>query len=624
MELVWLLAAFLVPLVLNPWGSSAFDLPKAALVLMLALLAGPMALRRTSRPSTPIAPSSVPSPLIWPVLGFGATLVLATFFSINPTLSFWGGHARQQGLLIQLAVLGLFMAVAFGLHTHTQAERLLNVLAWGGAPVTLYGLWQAVGPDPLQWQSDAISSVLSTLGRPNFLASYLVIIIPVTLRCLLRTAWHWQYGLLLSGQLACLALTGVRSAWAGLVIAGLVFIVIRLISANRTSLALGIAATTVAATAVATGVVLARADEGSVSARWTIWRASLPLILRRPWLGYGPETTRAVFAPAYPPQLVYYQGRGVVVDRLHNMWLDTALTSGIAGVMALGGLWVTSGWLVWRNVRTGDQTVQLTWATLAAALSGHFVDMQAGVETVTSTTVAWLLLGLVAALGRGLLPAWGTYMQSCQDAPIPDAGETGHELTGRIKGWLPVVVPASVTVVLIGLLCARPLLADVAAWQALNGSLAANERPAAAERAVALWPVSGEYRRLLAGQLLALGDVAAAERQLATAAALEPTDAVVWALQGDLLAHHGYLAPAEAAYRRALELAPTIGLTHRALGIVLLRQGRLAEGIVALERAVDLDATDGVAFYHLARAYEAQGNEDGAAWAWRQALRWGY
>jgi O-antigen ligase len=81
----------------------------------------------------------------------------------------------------------------------------------------------------------------------------------------------------------------------------------------------------------------------------TIWRAGLPLVAQRPWFGYGPETTRAVFATVYPPQLVYYQGRDVVVDRAHNLWLDLALPAGAAGVVTLGALLAATGRQVWRG-----------------------------------------------------------------------------------------------------------------------------------------------------------------------------------------------------------------------------------------------------------------------------------
>ena len=50
----------------------------------------------------------------------------------------------------------------------------------------------------------------------------------------------------------------------------------------------------------------------------------LPLLAQRPLLGYGPDTLELVFPAVYPPELVYYQGRGILVDRAHNLLLDWA------------------------------------------------------------------------------------------------------------------------------------------------------------------------------------------------------------------------------------------------------------------------------------------------------------
>ncbi len=57
---------------------------------------------------------------------------------------------------------------------------------------------------------------------------------------------------------------------------------------------------------------------GSEAARLTIWRATLTLLPQRLALGFGPETMFQAFAPVFPPELVYYQGRHLLVDRAHN------------------------------------------------------------------------------------------------------------------------------------------------------------------------------------------------------------------------------------------------------------------------------------------------------------------
>ena len=107
-------------------------------------------------------------------------VILATVLSVNPRTSLWGSYERRQGLLTLGAYVALFLLTATGLRTRAQAERLLTAIVWGSAPVIVYALLQAAAVDPLMWRTDAASPVLSTIGRANFLGSYLVLALPLT------------------------------------------------------------------------------------------------------------------------------------------------------------------------------------------------------------------------------------------------------------------------------------------------------------------------------------------------------------------------------------------------------------------------------------------------------------
>jgi superkiller protein 3 len=188
-------------------------------------------------------------------------------------------------------------------------------------------------------------------------------------------------------------------------------------------------------------------------------------------------------------------------------------------------------------------------------------------------------------------------------------------------------VPTGAVLALVGLICLRPLMADMAYWRSQQNTPSLEGRLAAGKGAVQLWPLEPQYRQGLAWVLVQGGEFAAADAQLAIADQLSPSDPQVWAARGELYAIWGDLesaryGQAEAAYRQALELAPNVATYHTALGLVLARQGRLVEGAVALERAVGLDATDGMAYGHLADLYLALGRDREAAWARREAARW--
>ncbi len=632
LEALWLTAAVAVPLLVNPWGANAFELPKSLLLRALVLLMALAALLRAAETHS-WHPRDLP-PLTGPALALGLVLALATLVSVNPRASLWGSYERQQGLLTLVALLALCLLCAAHLRTREQFERLWGALLLGSVPVVVYGLCQAAGLDPLDWQSDAASPVLSTIGRANFFGSYLVLLAPLTAGRLLLARRRWPLALLLAAQLVTLALTQARGAWVGLAVAALTFALLWAAVTRKRWLAVA----ALAAALLVAGLLallnwpggplstlaelpalerlstMARSDAGSTAARLVTWRATLPLIAARPWFGYGPETMRTVFARVFPPQLVYYQGRQVTMDRAHNFWLDVALSAGLAGVAAWVALLLAFACRVGRGLRAAaaGSWQRVAWVALTAAVAGHLVDLQFGFELTASATVFWLLLALAAALARPhpISPAL--------PSPLPQEGEGKGGWGAGVRAFLLSVFPPTLAaLLLLNLVCLRPLLADVSYSQARQGD------PAAAARAVRLWPLEPEYRLQLAWDAAQQGDLATAEAQLAAADRLSPADPRVWALRAEIAASWGRYAEAEAAVRRTLELAPNVAAYHTALGLVLARQGRLDEALRELERAVALDATDAVAYRHLADLYRALGRDADAAWAAGEAQRWG-
>jgi tetratricopeptide (TPR) repeat protein len=435
----------------------------------------------------------------------------------------------------------------------------------------------------------------------------------------------------LAAQLLTLACTQARGAWLGVGTAVVLFGLAWALATYDRRLAL----TVLAVGMLAVGVVgalnwadsplaslaelpgldrwgtVAATDAGSTAARLTTWRATLPLIMARPLLGYGPETMRPVFASVFPPQLVYYQGRHVTVDRAHNLWLDLGMSAGLLGAAAYAVVLLGFGRLAWRGLRSSsDRWAQVAWVAVVAAIGGHLADLQFGFDLTASATVFWLALALGAALGRGLSP-------SALRKPAPP----------RLAALLLYAAPTIAVLTLVGLICLRPLVADVAYWRSQQDAVPLEERLSAGRQAVQLWPLEPQYRLGLAWVLVQGGEFAAADAQLAIADKLSRSDPQVWAAWGELYALWGELEPlqypqAETAYRRALELAPNVATYHTALGLVLASQGRLEEGAAELERAVALDATDGIAYGHLADLYLALGQDSEAAWAVREAARW--
>ena len=119
-----------LPLIFNPGGASAFELPKAVLLRMfILLLLWVTFLTHQER----LAPRSraPPSAMMWAGTAFGAA---ASLFSYDPQTGFGGARERQQGLLTLIAYLALFRLSSQLLHSWTQIDRLWATLVWGSLP----------------------------------------------------------------------------------------------------------------------------------------------------------------------------------------------------------------------------------------------------------------------------------------------------------------------------------------------------------------------------------------------------------------------------------------------------------------------------------------------------------
>jgi O-antigen ligase/Flp pilus assembly protein TadD len=641
LELGWLLAAILVPLGVNLWARQPFEPAKAAILRSLAWamaalwLADDLLARRS--PWRELRRN----PLLWPALGLIAVQALATALAIDPRLSLYGSYERAQGALTLLSYPFLFLVVAARLRTPNQARRLITAMVATAVPLVGLGLVQALGRDPIGLLTDARSQVYTTLGRSNFTGAYLAMLLPLTtaLAWTARHRWQRLVGLgLLAGELAVIGLTLARGGWlaagVALAILGLLSFWPRLSRRWRVVAAGGGLAALVGGLA---GVIWLGGQAGSTAARLAIWRATLDLIARRPLLGYGPEALGLVFPGVYPPQLVYYQGRGILVDRAHNLLLDWAVTSGGLGLLAGLALLATFFVLGWRAVqRASDSEPRALLIGCVAAVAGNVAGNLVSFDVTSTATATWLLLALLPALGEG---AGGEEKRLASDncSFTPTRSPLARWST-RLRVTIAGLLVVSVAVAMIQF-NVRPLAADIAAQTADHRSATGDWAGAIAiqERAVALWAVEPLHHQALSWAYLQRAGAETgspllwlerAEAELLTARDLRPGDYRIWAALGELYGLWGNhwdaakVALADDAYRQATALAPNHAMLYTAWGMVYQDGGQFVQAAAKFRHAVDFDATDGYAFAHLGDAELALGHVDEALLAYQQAAHW--
>jgi O-antigen ligase/Tfp pilus assembly protein PilF len=634
LEIGWLLVAVLVPLAVNLWASQPFEPTKAAVLRSLVwAMAGlwlvDNLLRRRS-----LVPELRGNPVLWPVLALVSVLTLATLTAVDWRLSLWGSYERGQGLLTLLCYPLLFLIVSTRLRTHRQARRLTLVMAATAAPLVVIGLAQALGWRPANLMTDARSPVFATLGRSNFLGSYLAMLLPLAVALALTAGQRWQRFAgagLVAGILLTLALTLSRGAWLAAATAvfllGLLWLWPRLARGWR--IAAGAGGATALVGTLAAVLWLGR-EGGSTAARLAIWRATLDLIAQRPWLGSGPDGLGLVFANVYPPQLVYYQGRGIAVDRAHNLILDWGAMAGLLGVVAallLLATFFVAGWKAAQRIP--DEKQRLLLLACLAAVAGNVAGNLVSFDLTATATATWLLMAVTVGPPRSASVA----------VQAPSSTRSREGVLGRPAArWALTGLALAIVGAAIYQANVRPVAADVIA-QVADQRSRVDDWPGALEareRAAALWPHEPAHRLALAWSYLQQGLSARdplpwlqlAESELLRARDLRPADHQTWVALGELYGTWGNrwdgskLALAHSAYSRAAELAPHHAMVYTAWGLVDKEGGRFAEAAARFRQAVDLDSTDGFAFSHLGDAELAQGHVYEALDAYRQAAHW--
>jgi len=196
-EAGWLAAVITIPLFFNVFSDRTFEPDKLTLLRSIALVMavawiiktleteswklkaadlrpGPGRLTRFQLPALRI-------PLVLPTLFLVTVYILATLASVTPRASLWGSYQRLQGTYSTFSYIVIFFLALQGLRTREQIERLVTVAILISLPVSLYGILQRYGRDPLPWASPVTGRVASNMGNAIFVAAYLIMVVPLTL-----------------------------------------------------------------------------------------------------------------------------------------------------------------------------------------------------------------------------------------------------------------------------------------------------------------------------------------------------------------------------------------------------------------------------------------------------------
>jgi len=386
---------FLVPLIMTPWNYELFEFNKMLLVYFLTIVIAASWLIQMIAERRFIFRRT-----FWdlPLIIFLLSQVLSFVFSIDRHTSFWGYYSRfNGGLLSTICYLLLYWAFVSNIDKKNTLRTIYFTLI-SSALVAVYGIAEHFGIDAHRWVQLVQIRVFSTLGQPNWLAAWLVALIPLTWGFLLNSKSKLQnllYYSLFIILLLCFLYTKSRSGLLGLTVAfvafwGLLFwfkrrtakkilkpfliITSLLVIFNLFILTpwqpkfLNFKSTTPQNPVAAQEIPTGGTESGEI--RKIVWQGALGIWRHHPVLGTGPET----FAYSY----YWYRPRAhndvsewdFLYNKAHNEYLNYMATTGTIGLAAY--LFLIASYLFWALKKSRKAELLALFSGFLSILATNF------------------------------------------------------------------------------------------------------------------------------------------------------------------------------------------------------------------------------------------------------------
>ena len=407
-----ILALSVIPAVFVPLGGTTdhFYLPKVAAMIILALsFLAVLAINKIRFKDIVQKDRINISLFIYFIL-----LAASVYAAENKVFAIIGVPGRWEGLVTITLYMFLFITARLYL---VPDEGLFKIILVTAIIVSIYGILQTMNFDPFprdvlreNWSSRAFS----TMGNPNFLGSYIVLIIPTSIYFYIinkNITGLTAYAILFY----CLLSTGTRGAWLGTITSIMAFAAIHymyfryskgeftryiiLIVITMLLLALynfyteGAFIDRFLSIKRDADEFLTKGDRADYSGanRGFIWKRVAELIKKRPLAGYGIENLGEAFKKYYTKDMIELWNEVRYLDKAHNEYLHIAVTSGIPSLLVyltFISQIILKGLFRLKNCKTA--------LLILSSVIGYMTAAFFNISVVSVAYVYWIFLGLLA------------------------------------------------------------------------------------------------------------------------------------------------------------------------------------------------------------------------------------
>lgn len=256
--------------------------------------------------------------------GWLSTLFIASILGANPKGSILGESYRHQGVLFFLAL--WLVGKTVSLLKIKEKELLIKYLSFGVILESLLVIFQKISGNLY------FLKPLGSFGEANAVAGFLAEGLFFLTLFFKEKAWIFSLPVILAG-----ILTGSKSGLAAII---LIFISGIFLRGNlKSKWAIFSLAFLVIAGFVFFNREIFMRKTSFFESRPVIWKVGIGAFLKKPFIGYGAETTELIYENSFKEMKINFIDFGI--DRSHNLFLDILLWSGIVGFIFFIG-WLMS------------------------------------------------------------------------------------------------------------------------------------------------------------------------------------------------------------------------------------------------------------------------------------------
>ena len=437
--LIYLAIALITPLIFTTQTTELYEVPKMFFVyvgtsaIFFLTIIKFLLQKQFQVPKNPVILSFVIFILIQ---------LISTFFSIDKFTSIFGFPTRLNGSLVsQFAYFVLLFSALVNI-SKTYAQKLLIVLSTAALAVALLGIPGHFDKDPSCliltgkitsscWQVgfEPTQRIFSTLGQPNWLASYLVLTIPLTFSFALTFQKKLLIIFFLTSsiiQFWALIFTASRAGILGILTASFVFLILlgkyNLLKFKKV---LTVCALTFLSLYLIFGTNLtsrtlepltsiqqkeqnqsqnqelssqpASLPTESAQIRLIVWYGAIDIFKHSPVLGTGPETfafSYFMFRPAEHNQTTEWD---FFYNKAHNEFLNYLATTGVLGFISYIAFLLITFHQLLKDPKKDSPLLDARILNTAAAASvaGYLVTIFFGFSTVATQTTFFLMIAAI-------------------------------------------------------------------------------------------------------------------------------------------------------------------------------------------------------------------------------------